>query len=103
MTGDTTTEKIKNIAVGEQQKYISHETAAIMYATEMKIATYDYDEEQAEITTDSDAGANGAAAALLPGGGHSHEEPPADAGDEAPAKPSIHGAGAGDIKAQLKA
>lgn len=103
MTGDTTSEKIKNVALGEEQGYISHETAATMYAAEMKIATYDYQQEQAEITATKNAAANGAAADLLPGGGHSHDEPPADPGAEPPAKPSIHGAGAADIKAQLKA
>jgi hypothetical protein len=40
---DSTTEQIQNIAVGEQQKYISHKQASLMYAAEMDITQYDYD------------------------------------------------------------
>jgi hypothetical protein len=46
---DTTTETIKNITTGEVQKYISHKRAATMYAAEMDITMYDYDEEMESI------------------------------------------------------
>ena len=101
MTGDTTTEKIKNIAVGEESKFISHKTAATMYASEMHISTFDYDEEQAEIDAQANTTMDGAAAGLLPGGGHQHDT--AGAGGAPPATPGIRGAAAGAIKDQLQA
>ena len=105
MTGDTTTEKVKNIIVGEESKFISHKTAATMYASEMHISTYDFDEEQAEIGAQAESTLNGAAASLLPGGGHHHPEQPeapVAAGAEPAATPGIRGAKAGAIKDQLQ-
>ena len=102
MTGDTTTEKINNISVGETSKFISHKTAATMYASEMHIATFDYDQEQTEIDKQDNTTLDGAAAGLLPGGGHQHEDPAAAGGDPAGA-PGIRGGAAGAIKDQLQA
>lgn len=101
MTNDTTTEKIKNVAVGEEQGYICHQTAATIYANEMHINTYDYEKEQAEIAKQGEATLNGAAAGLLPGGGHQHEDPAAAGGEPAGA-PGIRGGDAGAIKDQLQ-
>lgn len=42
---DTTSETIKNISIGEQQKYITHKRAANMYAAEMDVTMYDYADE----------------------------------------------------------
>ena len=48
------TGKIADILKGEVADYISHERAATMYAKEMAINNYDYDDEQQAIQADDD-------------------------------------------------
>jgi len=45
--------KIKNIQTGMVSKFISHERASEMYAREMSITSYDYDEEMESIQEDA--------------------------------------------------
>lgn len=56
VTKDTTSETIKNVATGETQGYITHQMAAEMYAAEMNITTYDYEEVQDQIKVDRENG-----------------------------------------------
>ena len=89
---DTTSEQIKNISLGEQQKYISHKTAATMYAAEMDITMYDYDEQLAAVKDEQEQ-------AMAMGFGAATGQPGAF-GDDIGASP-IHGQGKEDLKDQL--
>jgi hypothetical protein len=55
---DTTSETIKNIATGETMGYLSKETAAEMFAGEMNITNYDFDQEQEKLTDEAKTGRN---------------------------------------------
>ncbi len=46
-------QKIQDVVVSEQQKYISHETAANIVAKELNITTYDYEKEKVKIQNES--------------------------------------------------
>lgn len=48
--------KIGDIMKGEVARYIKHERAATMYAKEMNITQFDYDEEQKDIQAEKEAG-----------------------------------------------
>jgi hypothetical protein len=56
ITKDTTSEAVANIQIGEQQGYISKETAGSMYAQEMGITTYDYEEQQGQLKNEQSRG-----------------------------------------------
>lgn len=69
VTKDTTTETVKNIMAGEASGYIDKEAAAEMYAGEMNITTYDFDDTQAAIMDQKKAGLDQLATGQdLPGG-----------------------------------
>lgn len=77
VTKDTTSETIKNISSGEISGFIGHRMAAEMYAAEMNITTYSYDEEMAEIDRDRAEGHD----PLMPPAGRFQRNPPANGGD----------------------
>jgi hypothetical protein len=81
VTKDTTTEAVANIMKGETQGYISHQTAAELFATEMNITTYDYDEEREKIDEDK---ANGLDPLMPPPGrfGNPNAPQPGMAGND---------------------
>ena len=79
VTKDTTTETVKNIMTGEQAGFLSKSTAATMYAGELNITTYDYDEEKEQIDQDNEAAIK-SAAAIMP------TQPPGQTG-QAPGGP----------------
>jgi len=97
VTKDTTTETIKNIAFGETMGYIQHESAAEMYAGEMNITTYNYQDVQAAIKKDK---ANGIDPMMPPAGRFPSSPLNGDGQDDVDSP--IHGNGANKLKNQLK-
>ncbi len=69
VTKDTTTETIKNIATGESMGYVSKQTAAEMFAGEMNITNYDFEEEQGRINDEAQTGLNKMGTTPMPPGG----------------------------------
>lgn len=53
VTKDTTTETVANIVMGKTEQFLDAQTAAEMYAIEMNITTYDYDEIQKKLKKDA--------------------------------------------------
>ncbi len=49
VTKDTTTETVANIVTGKAEQFIDDQTAAEMYAAEMNITTYDYEDTKAKL------------------------------------------------------
>ena len=96
VTKDTTSETIKNIGTGETMGYVDHQMASEMFAAEMNITTYNYDEVQASIAKDRE---NGIDPFMPPSGrfGGAPSEP-----EEEPETGSlIHGEKKADLKKQL--
>lgn len=58
--GDDRAAKITAIIQGEANKYISHNRAATMFASEMRITDYDAEDEQQEIQEEQDLGGGNA-------------------------------------------
>lgn len=100
VTKDTTTETVTNIATGETMGYISKQTAAEMYAGEMNITNYKFEDEQNKIGSEQEKGLNKMGATPMPpkgrfGGGMN--------GDDEPVRDSpIHGNGKVDLTHKLK-
>lgn len=100
VTKDTTSEAVQNIMLGEQQGYVSKETAGNMYAQEMNISTYDYDDQQSQLKNEQSRG--DAMGQVMPppgrngiGGANGKDGVVSD--DESP----IHGSGKTDTADQL--
>lgn len=69
VTKDTTTETIKNIATGESLGYVSKQTAAEMYAGEMNITNYDFEQEQGKMGDEAEKGLNQMGTVAIPPAG----------------------------------
>ena len=102
ITKDTTSETVANIQTGLQEGFISRETAGQMYAQEMNITTYDYEEQQKALKNEQ---SRGDILGPMPvpagrnGGGAPDDEPnPGGIGDS-----PIHGSGKGDVQDELNA
>jgi hypothetical protein len=102
VTKDTTTETIKNVAMGESLGYISRETAGDMYAGEMNITTYEYEKEQSKIKNQPPPPAMGMPPegrfGVSPNGNGQGEPDGVVHNDDSP----IHGVGKSKLKNQLK-
>lgn len=100
---DTTTETIKNIATGETQKYISHKRASTMYASEMDVTIYDYEEEMQSIKDEQeqalDLGIGGNSTAGAPAGRFGDGIGTDDG--TSPGKTELHGQGKVDLQKQM--
>jgi hypothetical protein len=101
VTKDTTSETVANVNRGEVMGYIDHQTAAEMYAAEMNITNYDYEEVQDRIKQDKENGID----PLMPPIGRSGGQPPIP-GEQNGSVPDdaspIHGTGKKNLKGQLK-
>lgn len=98
VTKDTTTETVANIQAGEAQGYIDKETAGNMYAAEMNITKYDFDDTQKKISDLKAQGLDQATGAPpTPGRFGANKLPPGQDPEGSP----IHGDGAGELKDQL--
>jgi hypothetical protein len=91
---DTTTETVKNIALGETLGYISKERAAGLFTQEMNITSYDFEQEQTDIQAEKDQGISnqGMPMPSMPGGPD---------GSVSDGETPIHGSGAVDTKSQI--
>lgn len=99
VTKDTTTETIKNIQVGESQGWLAKRTAAEMFAKEMNISSYDFEEEQGTIKDDQEEGFDLSGEPMAPAGRFG--APAAGDGPE-DGKSEIHGDGKRDLIAGMK-
>lgn len=97
VTKDTTSEAVKNIQIGKAEGLISNETAGQMYAQEMSITTYDYDEQQQQIKNEQSRG-DVMSLGPLPGdsGGPGGDENDGGIGDS-----PTHGQGKVDLEGDL--
>jgi len=101
VTKDTTTETVANLNRGEVMGYIDHQTASEMYAAEMNITNYDYDDVQSKIKDDRENGID----PLMPPptrSGPAQEPVPGEDGVVGDDASPIHGAGKTALKGQLK-
>ena len=98
VTKDTTSETIKNIGIGETLGYIDHETAAEMYAAEMNITGYDYEDQQGEI---SKFKRDNPTPGMPPEGRFGNIGTPTDDGSVPDDVSPIHGQGKSNLKGQL--
>ena len=99
VTKDTTSEAVKNITIGESQGYISRETAGSMYAQEMGITTYEYEEQQQQL---KDEQARGDLLGPTPAPpGRTGGDNPDDTNDGGIGDSPIHGQGKGDVEDSL--
>lgn len=105
VTKDTTSETMKNIALGQEMGWWSQETAAAMGAAEMNITSYDYDEEQEKLKAEREQKLVDAAGTLPPVnggfGGVKGGGAPQDDGEQ-PESP-IHGQGKVKLKKSMGA
>jgi hypothetical protein len=65
---DSTSETIKNISQGETQGYIDKETAGTMYAAEMNITHYDFEETQKKVSEQKEKALDQATGVPIPPG-----------------------------------
>ena len=101
VTKDTTSETVANILTGYQEGFLSKERAASMYAQEMNITSYDYEDEQQVLKNEI---AKGDTELMGPpptpagrnGGGSSEEPNDGGIGDS-----PIHGVGKTDLQDNL--
>lgn len=99
VTKDTTTETIKNLATGESMGWIRKRTAAEMYAKEMNITEFDFEEEQKGIADDEKKGLNRTGATPLPPAGRFGGQPSANGADAG--GQDNHGQGKVDLLADM--
>ena len=105
VTKDTTTETVKNLQVGETQGWISKETAGSMYAQEMNITEYDFEDEQKKIKDEAEQGLNQVGAVPMPPAGRFGADVPGAGGDDNGADDGlsdIHGDGKRQLTDDLK-
>lgn len=98
VTKDTTTETVKNLQAGESQGWIAKETAGEMYAKEMNITEYDFEEEQKKIKDEAEQGLNQVGASPAPPPGRFG----APGGDPEDGLSDIHGDGKRQLADDLK-
>ena len=96
VTKDTTSEMIKNVGTGEALGYIDHQTASEMFAAELNITTYDYEEIKKRIEKDGTDKAD----PLMPPSGR-FGQPPKDDTQKDEGSP-LHGTPKSDLKNTLK-
>jgi hypothetical protein len=92
VTKDTTSETVANVNRGEVMGYIDHQTAAEMFAAELNITNYDYDETMKRIEEDKENGID----PLMPPIGRSGSSSPIpgeDDGSVSDDSSPIHGTG----------
>ncbi len=85
---------MKNIALGESMGYLSKKMAAEMFAGELNITTYDYEEVEKDV--EDDRAKNPTPPMLPPGGRFGMSVDPMQDGE-------VHGAGKADTKAKMNA
>jgi len=86
VTKDTTTETVKNVMAGEAAGYMAKQTAAQMFAAELDMTTYDWDEEQGKMDDEKTQAALDPAGALANAGPAQYDVP------GAPGMPGSNGA-----------
>jgi hypothetical protein len=99
VTKDTTSETVANVNRGEVMGYIDHQTAAEMFAAELNITNYDYEEMMAKIEEDRE---NGIDPLMPPLGRSGSPIPGEDDGLVSDDTSPIHGTGKKNLKGQLK-
>lgn len=95
VTKDTTSETVKNIMAGEASGYIAKDTAGQMYAAEMNITTYDYEDEQKRIGDLQKDDLTKASGVMPPDSRQPADDPDAEGGSE------IHGEGKVGLKKDM--
>jgi hypothetical protein len=91
VTKDSTTETAKNIMAGEAAGYMAKETAAQMFAAEMNMTTYDWDDEKGKMDDEANAAMIDPAGALANAGPAQYDVPGAPG---MPGSPGSNGAAA---------
>lgn len=96
VTKDTTTEMGKNLSLAETMGWLSKRTAAEMFAKELNITSYDFEDEQGKIKEDEQAGFDKTGQPQPPAGRFGND-PKADDGES-----EIHGNGKNKLAGNLK-
>jgi hypothetical protein len=100
-TKDTTSEAIKNIITGYSEGFISKERAGNMYAGEMDITAYNYEDEQKTLKDEKVKGDIDLVGAQLPPAGRMGGSDPGSKGDGSIGDSPIHGSGKEDLEDSL--
>lgn len=101
VTKDTTSEAISNIQIGKAEGLISNETAGQMYAQEMSITTYDYNDQQQAIKNEQSRGDVLSVGGGLPSPGQAPGDADGSTGDGSIGDSPTHGQGKEDLEDSL--